>query len=156
MIQISSDYYFISPMMGIFVLLEALAKIVVVLLEAVCQEKVWILPVICSLPLAYPLHYTHIFAYFSHTQTQTHTHTQSHTQMHTHRHTHTDTHTHTHEILIANYDNLSDLLTEDATDREMSDLMVEMEMMKIIRGHKNIINLLGCCTQNGKNCILSR
>ena len=41
-------------------------------------------------------------------------------------------------------------LTEDATDREMSDLMVEMEMMKIIRGHKNIINLLGCCTQNGK------
>ena len=42
------------------------------------------------------------------------------------------------------------MLAEDATDREMSDLMVEMEMMKIIRGHKNIINLLGCCTQNGK------
>lgn len=41
------------------------------------------------------------------------------------------------------------MLKEDATDREMSDLMVEMEMMKIIRGHKNIINLLGCCTQNG-------
>lgn len=41
------------------------------------------------------------------------------------------------------------MLKEDATDREMSDLMVEMEMMKIIRGHKNIINLLGCCTQSG-------
>ena len=32
----------------------------------------------------------------------------------------------------------------------MSDLMQEMEMMKIIRGHKNIINLLGSCTQNGR------
>ena len=45
---------------------------------------------------------------------------------------------------------LFSVISEDATDREMSDLMVEMEMMKIIRGHKNIINLLGCCTQNGK------
>ncbi|KAH3786281.1 hypothetical protein DPMN_164387, partial [Dreissena polymorpha] len=41
------------------------------------------------------------------------------------------------------------MLKQDATDREMTDLMVEMEMMKIVRGHKNIISLLGCCTQNG-------
>ncbi|XP_052770650.1 fibroblast growth factor receptor 4-like [Mya arenaria] len=41
------------------------------------------------------------------------------------------------------------MLKLDATDREMTDLMVEMEMMKIVRGHKNIISLLGCCTQNG-------
>ncbi|XP_045188886.1 fibroblast growth factor receptor 2-like isoform X2 [Mercenaria mercenaria] len=41
------------------------------------------------------------------------------------------------------------MLKQDATDREMTDLMVEMEMMKIVRGHKNIINLLGCCTQSG-------
>ncbi|KAK3606106.1 hypothetical protein CHS0354_006469 [Potamilus streckersoni] len=41
------------------------------------------------------------------------------------------------------------MLKEDATDREMTDLMMEMEMMKIVRGHKNIINLQGCCTQSG-------
>lgn len=41
------------------------------------------------------------------------------------------------------------MLKSDATDREMTDLMVEMEMMKIVRGHKNIISLLGCCTQAG-------
>ena len=41
------------------------------------------------------------------------------------------------------------VIVADATDREMTDLMVEMEMMKIVRGHKNIISLLGCCTQNG-------
>ena len=28
-------------------------------------------------------------------------------------------------------------LAEDATDREMLDTMKEMEMMKLIRGHKN-------------------
>ncbi|KAK7110834.1 fibroblast growth factor receptor 4-like isoform X2 [Littorina saxatilis] len=40
-------------------------------------------------------------------------------------------------------------LKEDATDREMMDLIREMEMMKLIGKHKNIINLLGCCTQRG-------
>lgn len=39
--------------------------------------------------------------------------------------------------------------TEDATDRELTDLIQEMEVMKLIGSHKNIINLLGCCTQNG-------
>ncbi|ELT97384.1 hypothetical protein CAPTEDRAFT_220531 [Capitella teleta] len=37
----------------------------------------------------------------------------------------------------------------DATDRELADLVQEMEMMKIIGRHRNIINLLGCCTQSG-------
>ncbi|XP_033757557.1 fibroblast growth factor receptor 4-like isoform X2 [Pecten maximus] len=41
------------------------------------------------------------------------------------------------------------MLKEDATDRELTDLMTEMEMMKLIGSHKNIINLLGCCSQNG-------
>lgn len=31
----------------------------------------------------------------------------------------------------------------------MMDLVSEMEMMKMIGKHINIINLLGCCTQNG-------
>ena len=29
------------------------------------------------------------------------------------------------------------------------DLVSEMEMMKMIGKHTNILNLLGCCTQNG-------
>ncbi|PVD30268.1 hypothetical protein C0Q70_09531 [Pomacea canaliculata] len=41
------------------------------------------------------------------------------------------------------------MLKEGSTDREMMDLIREMEMMKLIGKHKNIINLLGCCTQRG-------
>ena len=41
------------------------------------------------------------------------------------------------------------LFAEDATDRELADLIQEMEVMKIIGRHINIINLLGCCTQGG-------
>ncbi|VDH94855.1 Hypothetical predicted protein [Mytilus galloprovincialis] len=40
------------------------------------------------------------------------------------------------------------MLKEDATDRELTDLMQEMEVMKLIGCHENIINFLGCCTQN--------
>jgi len=32
----------------------------------------------------------------------------------------------------------------------LSDLISEMEMMKMIGKHKNIINLLGACTQDGE------
>lgn len=39
--------------------------------------------------------------------------------------------------------------TEGHTDAEMSDLVSEMEMMKIIGKHRHIINILGCCTQGG-------
>ena len=38
---------------------------------------------------------------------------------------------------------------DDATDKDLSDLVSEMEMMKMIGKHKNIINLLGACTQGG-------
>ncbi|KAH9520397.1 Fibroblast growth factor receptor 1 [Bulinus truncatus] len=41
------------------------------------------------------------------------------------------------------------MLKKDATDREMTDLVREMETMKSIGKNKNIINLLGCCTQRG-------
>jgi hypothetical protein len=37
----------------------------------------------------------------------------------------------------------------DATEKDLSDLIAEMEMMKMIGKHKNIINLLGACTQDG-------
>ncbi|XP_035256160.1 fibroblast growth factor receptor 2 isoform X6 [Anguilla anguilla] len=41
------------------------------------------------------------------------------------------------------------MLKDDATEKDLSDLVSEMEMMKIIGKHKNIINLLGACTQDG-------
>ncbi|XP_070562501.1 fibroblast growth factor receptor 1-like isoform X1 [Ptychodera flava] len=41
------------------------------------------------------------------------------------------------------------MLKDDATERELNDLISEMEMMKQIGKHINIINLLGCCTQDG-------
>lgn len=41
------------------------------------------------------------------------------------------------------------MLKDDATDLEMSDLVREMETMKLIGRHENVLNLLGCCTQNG-------
>ncbi|KAJ8347077.1 hypothetical protein SKAU_G00284780 [Synaphobranchus kaupii] len=41
------------------------------------------------------------------------------------------------------------MLKSDATEKDLSDLISEMEMMKIIGKHKNIINLLGACTRDG-------
>ncbi|XP_048474463.1 fibroblast growth factor receptor 1-like [Rhincodon typus] len=41
------------------------------------------------------------------------------------------------------------MLKGDATEKDLSDLISEMEMMKMIGKHKNIINLLGACTQDG-------
>lgn len=38
----------------------------------------------------------------------------------------------------------------DATEKDLSDLISEMQMMKMIGKHKNIINLLGACTQDGE------
>ncbi|XP_028668720.2 fibroblast growth factor receptor 4 [Erpetoichthys calabaricus] len=41
------------------------------------------------------------------------------------------------------------MLKDDATDKDLADLISEMELMKIMDKHKNIINLLGVCTQDG-------
>ncbi|ELT91659.1 hypothetical protein CAPTEDRAFT_166775 [Capitella teleta] len=38
---------------------------------------------------------------------------------------------------------------DGSTDRELTDLVQELEVMKLIGCHTNIINLLGCCTQGG-------
>uniref|UniRef100_A0A8C3KX43 Fibroblast growth factor receptor n=1 Tax=Chrysolophus pictus TaxID=9089 RepID=A0A8C3KX43_CHRPC len=43
------------------------------------------------------------------------------------------------------------MLKDDATEKDLSDLVSEMEMMKMIGKHKNIINLLGACTQDGNH-----
>ncbi|KAM4677027.1 fibroblast growth factor receptor 4 isoform 1-T3 [Discoglossus pictus] len=41
------------------------------------------------------------------------------------------------------------MLKDNGTDKDLSDLVSEMELMKLIGKHKNIINLLGVCTQEG-------
>ena len=41
-------------------------------------------------------------------------------------------------------------VTDHATDVESADLVSELEVMKKIGPHKNIISLIGCCRQNGK------
>ena len=39
--------------------------------------------------------------------------------------------------------------TDDATERELADLVQELKIMRTIGHNVNIINLLGCCTQDG-------
>ncbi|KAI1898242.1 hypothetical protein AGOR_G00070320 [Albula goreensis] len=46
------------------------------------------------------------------------------------------------------------MLKDDATDKDLADLVSEMELMKVMDKHKNIINLLGVCTQNGPLYVL--
>lgn len=41
------------------------------------------------------------------------------------------------------------MLKTDATENELADLLSEMDTMKEIGRHKNIINLMGACTQDG-------
>ncbi|NXD98569.1 FGFR1 factor, partial [Chaetorhynchus papuensis] len=48
------------------------------------------------------------------------------------------------------------MLKSDATEKDLSDLISEMEMMKMIGKHKNIINLLGACTQDGEDARTGR
>ena len=47
------------------------------------------------------------------------------------------------------------LCADDATDCELANLIQEMEVMKMIGRHGNVLNLLGCCTQDGKIAELS-
>lgn len=50
--------------------------------------------------------------------------------------------------------NDSSSLPADATENELADLLSEMDTMKEIGKHKNIINLIGACTQHGEgNCL---
>lgn len=44
------------------------------------------------------------------------------------------------------------MLKEGHSDDEVMNLVSEMEVMKHIGRHMNIINLIGCCTLNGESC----
>lgn len=41
-------------------------------------------------------------------------------------------------------------LRENAGERERSDLLQELEVMKMLDPHPNVVRLLGCCTEKGK------
>ena len=41
------------------------------------------------------------------------------------------------------------MLKDGHTDSDLIDLVSEMDLMKVIGHHRNIINLLGVCTQDG-------
>jgi hypothetical protein len=46
-------------------------------------------------------------------------------------------------------------LKENASDKERSDLVQELQVMKMLEPHPNVVRLLGCCTEKGtrKVCI---
>ncbi|XP_074866275.1 fibroblast growth factor receptor 4 isoform X2 [Carettochelys insculpta] len=46
------------------------------------------------------------------------------------------------------------MLKDSATDKDLAHLVSEVEMMKLMDNHKNIINLLGVCTQDGPLFVL--
>jgi hypothetical protein len=42
-------------------------------------------------------------------------------------------------------------LKENASDKERSDLVQELQVMKMLEPHPNVVRLLGCCTEKGKS-----
>ena len=44
-------------------------------------------------------------------------------------------------------------LRENAGERERKDLLSELEVMKMLEPHPNVVTLLGCCTEKGKQTI---
>ena len=41
-------------------------------------------------------------------------------------------------------------LKENATEKERSDLIQELQVMKMLEPHQNVVRLLGCCTDKGQ------
>jgi hypothetical protein len=42
-------------------------------------------------------------------------------------------------------------LKENASEKERSDLVQELQVMKMLEPHPNVVRLLGCCTEKGKS-----
>ncbi|XP_065223883.1 fibroblast growth factor receptor 2-like [Planococcus citri] len=47
------------------------------------------------------------------------------------------------------------MLKDDHSDEDMIDLVSEMELMKLIGAHVNVLQLLGCCSQDGELLIIT-
>lgn len=45
------------------------------------------------------------------------------------------------------------LIPENATDENRQDLLAELNTMKKLEPHQNVIQLLGCVTKSGKNAL---
>ena len=41
-------------------------------------------------------------------------------------------------------------LKESASEKEKKDLLAELEVMKMLRTHPNVVRLIGCCTQGSE------
>ena len=48
---------------------------------------------------------------------------------------------------------LKSIFAASATDSEKQDLYQELEIMRKIPKHANIVTLLGCCSRKGNDCI---
>jgi hypothetical protein len=44
-------------------------------------------------------------------------------------------------------------LKENASDKERSDLVQELQVMKMLEPHPNVVRLLGCCTEKGTRTV---
>ena len=42
------------------------------------------------------------------------------------------------------------MISDECSDSDVANLIQEMEVMKIIGRHRNVLSLLGCCTQDGR------
>ncbi|XP_065220155.1 fibroblast growth factor receptor 2-like [Planococcus citri] len=47
------------------------------------------------------------------------------------------------------------MLKDDHLDSDMIDLVSEMELMKLLGSHQNILSLLGCCSQGGSLLVIT-
>lgn len=49
-------------------------------------------------------------------------------------------------------------LKENSGEREREDLLQELQVMKMLAPHANVVRLLGCCTDKGseQNCAKSK
>ncbi|XP_065220150.1 fibroblast growth factor receptor 3-like isoform X2 [Planococcus citri] len=47
------------------------------------------------------------------------------------------------------------MVKDDHTDKDMIDLVSELELMKLIGHHPNILQLIGCCTQKGPLLVIT-
>ena len=45
-------------------------------------------------------------------------------------------------------------LSENATPDQLNDFLEEITLMKAVGSHKNIVNLIGCCTKSSPNFLV--
>ena len=46
------------------------------------------------------------------------------------------------------------ILSDNATPEQVNDFLEEITLMKAVGSHKNIVNLIGCCTKSSPNFLI--